>query len=222
MNLTELNELNRSMNIRDVRDASFGAYGQIWPRFDVSEMIEFAERGIEVPDAGNRYVPSVAELEALDAAAKIEADVYGGLPVEIGYCAGRNARLTGLEYHQGSEVVIAVTDCIHIVGRRQDIDTAEQTYDAGLTEVFFQPKGTVVELYSTTLHYAPCRTSDEGYVTLVVLPKGTNSPLSADMRISNRLLTKKNKFLLAHGSEKAKIEAGVHHGLMGPLLEIRI
>lgn len=44
-------------------------------------------------------------------------------------------------------------------------------------EAFRIPSGTAVELYATTLHYAPCNASDGGFLVAVVLPKGTNEAL---------------------------------------------
>ncbi|MET3211586.1 UNVERIFIED_CONTAM: hypothetical protein ABIC26_004553 [Paenibacillus sp. PvR008] len=81
----------------------------------------------------------------------------------------------------------------------------------------------MVELYSTTLHYAPCKVDSEGYLTIVILPSGTNMPIEAgeDGR-GNPLLTQKNKFLMVHSSQTEKIAAGVHPGLHGKLLNISL
>nr|WP_260866261.1 DUF4867 family protein [Paenibacillus xylanexedens] len=69
-------------------------------------------------------------------------------------------------------------------------------YTSPNARAFFQPKGTVIELYSTTLHYAPCQTNHDGYLTLVVLPEGTNQPLAPHTcEGRNILLTKKTNFL---------------------------
>ena len=39
------------------------------------------------------------------------------------------------------------------------------------------PKGAAIEVYATSLHYAPCHVSDEGFRSVVVLSKGTNTDL---------------------------------------------
>jgi hypothetical protein len=72
------------------------------------------------------------------------------------------------------------------------------------------------------LHYAPCKVTEDGYLTLVVLPQGTNEPMdAADSKRENVLLTKKNKFLMVHETQTAKITQGIHPGLKGELREIR-
>ena len=43
---------------------------------------------------------------------------------------------------------------ILLVGRQQDI-TEDYTYDTDQIEAFLVPAGTAVEMYATTLHYAP-------------------------------------------------------------------
>ena len=70
-----------------------------------------------------------------------------------GVVTGKNKVLNGLEYHQCSETIIAVTDYILALGKRQDM--VGNDYDIEKCELFYIPKGTVVELYATTLHYTP-------------------------------------------------------------------
>ena len=41
-------------------------------------------------------------------------------------------------------------------------------------EAFLVPAGTAVEVYATTLHYAPCHVKDEGFRCVIVLPRDTN------------------------------------------------
>ena len=98
-------------------------------------------------------------------------DRYGELPIQIGYCNGHNTKLNAVEYHRNSEINIAVTDLILIIGKQQDIE-ADYTYDTSLMEAFLVPAGTVIEVYGTTLHYAPCHVEDGGFRCVVVLPKG--------------------------------------------------
>ena len=80
--------------------------------------------------------------------------IYGSLPVQLGYCNGHNKKLNALEYHRDSEVNIAVTDMILILGNLWDV-TDDFTYETSKAEAFMVPAGTVVEMFSTTLHYAP-------------------------------------------------------------------
>lgn len=122
------------------------------------------------------YEPSIASLESLDIAKQLQKEIYGELPVQLGYCNGENVLLNALEYHRSSEINIGATDAILMVGCQQDI-TEDFTYDTSKVEAFFLPKGTAVELYATTLHYAPCNAADGGFRVCVVLPKGTNESI---------------------------------------------
>ena len=72
-------------------------------------------------------------------------------------------------------------------------------------EAFFVPAGTVVEMYGTTLHYAPCNDGEEGFKCIVILPKGTNTEIDFALPKSGEdaLMTAKNKWLIAH--EEARI-----------------
>ena len=83
-------------------------------------------------------------------------------------------------------------------------------------------------MYQTTLHLSPCRTNDAGFRCVVVLPKGTNTPLSdgeKQMRDANTdpesvLLLQKNKWVLAHPERKPLIDQGAHPGLIGENKEL--
>ena len=81
------------------------------------------------------------------------------------------------------------------------------------------PAGTAVELYATTLHYAPCSAGDGGFRCVIVLPRGTNEPLTFEpaKEGEERLLTAVNKWLIAH--EEAGIE-GAFCGLQGENLSV--
>ena len=76
------------------------------------------------------------------------------------------------------------------------------------------PAGTGIEVYATTLHYAPCHVNKSGFQCVVVLPRGTNTEIDFPMPKDGEdgLMTAKNKWLIAH--EDAKIE-GAFNGLKG-------
>ncbi|MCI8838785.1 MAG: DUF4867 family protein [Oscillospiraceae bacterium] len=66
---------------------------------------------------------------------------------------------------------------------------------------FRVPAGVLVEVYATTLHYAPCHTDEaEGFRVAVALPRGTNEAKPAIKAITeeDQLLWARNKWLLAH------------------------
>ena len=75
------------------------------------------------------------------------------------------------------------------------------------------PKGTAVEIYATTLHYNPCQASGDGFGCIVALPKGTNTAL--ETAVNDKFMTAKNKWLIAHIDNTAKIKQGAMAGITG-------
>lgn len=186
------------MKIQNVNSPEFGTYGRVITGYDVSGLME-AMLETPLPD-GVEYVASVPELEALPEAEVLAAGIYGQMPIQIGYCNGHNRKLNALEYHRDSEVNLAVTDLVLLIGRQQDIEE-DYTYDTSLAEAFFVPAGTLIEVYATTLHYAPCQCSEEGFRCVIVLPLGTNGELTGSVEVKNgedRLLFARNKWLVGH------------------------
>lgn len=204
------------MNIQKVTDASFGKYGKVLTDYDLSRLLKEMEHTPLPKDV--IYVPSVEELEALPVAADFQRRAYGGLPIQIGYCNGDNHKLNALEYHRSSEINVAVTDMILLIGQQQDIE-ADYSYDTSRVEAFLVPAGTAIEVYATTLHYAPCTAAEGGFRCVVILPAGTNTELTfaPGEDGEDRLITAKNKWLIAH--EDAKIE-GAFCGLKGENLSV--
>lgn len=200
------------MEIRKVTDASFGVYGKVLEGYDFSGLLKEMEH-TPCPMDEVIYVPSVEGLEAQAVAKDLTESAYGGLPIQIGYCNGNNKKLNAVEYHRSSEVDIAVNDLILLIGRQQDIE-ADFTYDTAKIEAFYVPAGTAVELYATTLHYAPCSAGEDGFRCVVVLPRDTNLELNftPGKDGEDKLITARNKWLIAH--EDAKIE-GAFNGLKG-------
>lgn len=204
------------MEIFSVGDERFRKYGKVWDGFECSKILKEMEH-TPLPD-DVIYVPSVEEMEVLQEAVEFQNRVYGGLPIQIGYCNGNNHKLNALEYHRNSEINIAVTDMILLIGQLADV-TPEHTYDTVKVEAFHVPAGTVVEMYETTLHYAPCNVGDNGFKCVVILPKGTNTEIDFVLPKTGEdaLMTAKNKWLIAH--EEAGIE-GAFNGLRGENLTV--
>lgn len=204
------------MEIFSVGDERFRKYGKVWDGFECSKILKEMEH-TPLPD-DVIYVPSVEEMEVLQEAVEFQNRVYGGLPIQIGYCNGNNHKLNALEYHRNSEINIAVTDMILLIGQLADV-TPEHTYDTAKVETFHVPAGTVVEMYETTLHYAPCNVGDNGFKCVVILPKGTNTEIDFVLPKTGEdaLMTAKNKWLIAH--EEAGIE-GAFNGLRGENLTV--
>lgn len=199
------------MEIQKLTDTSFGKYGKVVTEFSFDKILKEMEHTPLPKDVV--YVPSVEELEALPEAAEVCRKGFGGLPVQIGYCNGDNHKLNALEYHRSSEIDIAADDLILLLGCQQDIEQGD-IYDTSKVEAFLVPAGTAVELYATTLHYAPCSAKEGGFRCVIILPKGTNEelPFRPAAEGENRLLTAVNKWLIAH--EEAGIE-GAFCGLKG-------
>lgn len=196
------------MDIQKVTDSSFGKYGRVLDGYSLGRIQKEMEH---TPLPGDViYVPSVEEMESLPEAEVFRNRAFGGLPIQMGYCNGDNHKLNALEYHRSSEINIAVTDMILLVGSQQDIQ-ADFTYDTSLVEAFLVPAGTVVEMYATTLHYAPCTAQAGGFRCVVILPKDTNTDLTFAIGESgeDRLITAKNKWLIAHA------DAGINGAFCG-------
>ena len=144
-----------SIQIQKVTDASFKKYGRVLTgEYDVDALIEKMQE-MPCPDDEVVYVPSESALEALPVMKDFTDSLYGGLPIQIGYCNGNNHLLNAVEYHRSSEINVAATDLILLIGSEQDIEE-DDTYDTSKIEAFLVPKGTVIDVYATTLHYAPC------------------------------------------------------------------
>ncbi len=206
-----------SISILPVTDEAFKAYGRVLTKdYDLTDIIEKMQ---EMPlPADVVYKPAEEKLERLPLFETMKNSVYGGLPIQIGYCNGHNQFLNGLEYHRSSEINIAATDLILMLGLQQDIEE-DYTYDTKKVKAFFIPKGTMVECYATTLHYAPCGVKGDGFRCVVVLPKDTNLNLEVKPEGAEEdpLLVARNKWLIAH--EDAKIE-GAFVGLVGENLSV--
>lgn len=206
------------MNIQKVTDLSFGKYGKIVKNIDFSGLVQVLNEKTPNPE-DVVYEPSVEALEALPVFDELQTKTYGELPIQIGYCNGKNHLLNALEYHRSSEINVGGTDAILLVGLQRDI-TSDFTYDTSLVEAFFLPKGTAVELYATTLHYAPCSVDGAGFQVAIVLPKGTNLPLDEKHEgWEDALITAKNKWLIGHA--EGGLPEGSHIGLIGENISVK-
>lgn len=211
------------MEIKKVTDAAFKKYGRIVDNVDFSSLVE---KMAETPlPEGVAYEPSVQILEDLPVMQDISVTVYGEMPIQIGYCNGHNTLLNALEYHRDSEINVAATDAVLMLGLLQDVEE-DFTYDTAKVEAFLVPAGTAVEVYATTLHYAPCDLDNKGFKVAIILPRGTNYPLkSAHAKVVNgkapnedALLTAVNKWLIGHA--EGGLDEGTFLGLKGENLQL--
>ena len=164
------------MKIYSVNDPEFREYGRVVKGYDLTELLEGMMK-TPCPADGTIYVPGDPELEKLAVSKQLEEQMYGFIPIQVGYCNGHNKLLNALEYHRSSEFNIAVgEDAILILAKQTDI-TPDHKLDTATCKAFCVPAGVMVEVYATTLHYAPCQTGDNGFRVVVILPKGTNYDL---------------------------------------------
>lgn len=205
--LEQLKKKNE-IEIISVFDPEFDSYGRILD-LDTREIIETAEK-FDMPE-GSVYMPSTPEFEALPIAETIEKELFGELPTQIGYCYGHSTALNATEWHTSSEVNIAATDLVIIIGHRWDVK--DDKIDSSKLKGFYVPKGTAIEVFATTLHYSPCQVSDDGFRWVVALPQGTNTELEAP--VSDKKLFAKSKWLIAHVGNEEAIKNGAVAGITG-------
>ena len=207
------------MVIKSVTDKAFKKYGQVLKNYDCTEIIE-KMKSTPLPD-DVIYEPSIEELEKLSIAKELQDREYGELPIQIGYCNGNNYMLNAVEYHRSSEINIAVTDLILLIGSQQDIED-DYSYDTAKIEAFKVPAGTIIEVCATTLHYAPCNANENGFRCVVVLPRDTNLPLENEISKSGEdaLLFARNKWLIGHKDTDLG-EQGAFIGLKGENISLK-
>lgn len=207
------------MIINKVSNSKFKKYGRILENYDCSEIIE-KMKNTPLPK-GVIYEPSVKQLEELKIYKDLKYREFGELPIQIGYCNGNNYMLNAVEYHRSSEINIAVTDLILLIGSQQDISD-DFLYDTSKIEAFLVPAGTIIEVYATTLHYAPCNADENGFKCVVVLPKNTNFPLENDIKKygEDKLLFAKNKWLIGHKDTDLESQ-GAFIGLIGENISLK-
>ena len=207
------------MEILSVYDAAFAEYGAVLDSYVTAELLAAMEK-IPLPDEGTAYRTGIPELEACGIFEELRLRAFGGMPIQLGMCWGRNTRLNCLEYHRSSEVNIGTTDFVLLLARRPEI--ADGVLDTARVEAFRVPAGVAVEIFATTLHFAPCQVpGTDGFRVAVVLPLGTNTD-KPDVKPRNEedaWLWACNKWLLAHPESK-QAKAGAHIGLRGANIDI--
>ncbi len=208
------------MKIYPVSDPAFKAYGKVLEGYDTAELVKAME-AIELPAEGVAYEPGIESLEACAILSELQDRAYGGMPVQLGMCWGHNTKLNCLEYHRDSEVNIGWKDFILLLARQEEIE--DGVVDTAKVKAFRVPAGVPVEVYATTLHYAPCHTCPNcGFRVAVVLPRGTNTekPAFEAKNEEDTWMTARNKWLLAH-PESSEAKNGAHVGLAGANIDIK-
>ena len=201
------------MKIYSVSDPAFRPYGKVLTGFDTSALVA-AMQTVPMPESGTAYEPGIEALETCGIFDAMQDRAYGGLPIQID-----NTKLNCLEYHRDSEVNVGETDFVLLLAKEDEIEDGQ--LDTAKVKAFRVPAGIAVEVYGTTLHYAPCQTEKIGFRVAVVLPKGTNTekPAFEPQSDEDHWLTARNKWLLAH-PDSSEAKSGAHIGLTGKNIDI--
>lgn len=207
------------MKIYSVYDKEFAPYGRVVTGLDTAALLDALKKTPQ-PDTGVEYVPQDDSLQSIPFAQQAQDHLYGGMPVQLGWCNGHNTKLNCLEYHRDSEFNLGTEDFVLLLARQDEIENG--LLDTAKVKAFRVPAGVLVEVYATTLHYAPCHTDpDKGFRVLVALPAGTNTdkPAITPAIEEDWLLWAKNKWLLAHPTSD-EATAGAYIGLIGENIDI--
>ncbi len=207
------------MKIYSVYEKEFAPYGRVEAGLDTAALLKALQKTPQ-PETGVEYVPQDESLQSLPFAQQAQDHLYGGMLVQLGWCNGHNTKLNCLEYHRDSEFNLGTEEFILLLARQEEIENG--LLDTAKVKAFRVPAGVLVEVYATTLHYAPCHTDPaKGFRVLVALSAGTNTekPAVPPVTEEDRLLWAKNKWLLAHpASDEAA--AGAYIGLAGENIDI--
>lgn len=198
------------MKIYRVTDKEFLPFGNVLD-IDTKEILTEAEK-VQMPAEGSVYVASREEFEKLPIMNIAKNEVLGGMPTQLGFCWGYNDTLNALEWHKCSEINIATTDLILLVGDVRDIEK-DNRYNSDKVKAFKVLKGEAIEIYATTLHFCPIQTSKDGFGCVVGLLKGTNTEL--DFIPEDKCIFRKNKWIIAHEENAKLLEKEVVGGIYG-------
>lgn len=218
--LQRLRERNPGIPFDSIQSNTFSRFGRVVD-FPAKQLITICEQATVMPENGTCYVADMTELEIPDVFEEVQRLLRGEGSCQIGCCWGYNQKLNCLEYHRASEHNIAVSDLVLLLASQLDMEGNELSTDK--VSAFYVPKGTVIEIYATTLHFCPCQVSDDGFRCIVVLPRGTNKPLEYQRSTNmgeEQLLWAKDKWLIAH-KEAPAIQRGAYPGLQGVNYEIK-
>lgn len=214
--LEELREKNKGLKFYDVNDDHFQKFGRVIQKDYFTEAINYLKDKTVIPSEGNHYVAHDENFEKVLKTVTPYEDVFGKVRLQFGYVNGHNQMLNALEYHKSSEINIAVSPFVLLLGSTSNIHN--NMFDTNHVTAFYVPKGTVVEIYPLTLHFSPCEINNFGFKCGVILPYSTNMEFVKSNVLNqngDRLLFKTNKWLLCHQEHKRFVELGAHIGLQG-------
>jgi hypothetical protein len=217
--IADLQEKNPHLQILPVSDVSFKRYGKLLSGIPAEKATAAARRMWKVADNVD-FAVSVPEFEAdTSLMDTLSRRMYAGMPIEIGWVFGRNYALNALEYHQGSEVIVVLEDVVLLVAHANDITWEPDAYlETSKVRAFFVPRGTIVEMPSWCLHFAPVNVSRKaGFCNLFALPRGTGTPNDFKPIPSpeGKLIAGTNLWMIVHPDAVDMVRQGRHPGLRG-------
>lgn len=213
--LQALQAKNPCLTVSSVNDSAFADYGRVIYGLNIDGIMA-AAKDIPLPEEGSRYVLSEPSFEKLPLAETMRKELFGGIETQVGYCYGHNQCLNATEWHTCSEINIAITPLVLLLGKRSEIQ--EGFLDSSRFKAFYVPEGTVIEVYATTLHFCPCEVLSSGFGCVVGLPKDTNKPM--DFEKNDPLLYKYNKWVIAHPENVGMIKNGAAVGITGENIQL--
>ncbi|HHV10875.1 MAG TPA: DUF4867 family protein [Clostridiales bacterium] len=189
---------NPKLPIIHADDPAFAAYGEVLS-LNTQAYLQYAEQSIIIPDSGVDYTEEDPALAGFHKEkAWLENNVYGQMPIAVGYCAGHNRIMNGMEWHHGCEVNVAFTDVVlflapfsSLKGRRDQLKL-----DSADVQAVYVPRGYAVALDPLVLHFTPIEVEQSGFSVLVALPKHTNEALKEPAQ--NPYLKARNSWIIYH------------------------
>lgn len=203
------------MKVYSIHDKQFKNYGEVvdCPFFN---LFEKEANDIPVPETGCSYMASVPAFETADATAYYNKH-FGDMDAQIGYCWGRNDVLNALEWHKSSEVHCALEDMILLLGDKREMKNG--VFNTKKIKAFLVKKGESVEIYQTTLHFCPSMPDGKVFKNVVILPRGTNTPLTVECE--DKKLVARNKWLICHPESKKHVDMGRAIGITGENIVVK-
>jgi hypothetical protein len=210
----KIRNANPTLNWISARELEERFWGRLLTNVPVLDFVDALSK-VDLPEAV-AYVPSFESLERSSAFPVFRDRIFGEMSIQAGYCVGHNRKLNALEYHMGSELVVAGSDLVLLLDSADNV--REGKYSPQTLSAIFVEEGQVIELFGRTLHFAPLEVSAAGFRAGIVLPTGTNLPLRGT---SEGLLFAANKWLIAH-PESPSAKRGAWVGIIGKNISLVI
>ena len=104
------------MDLLNCSDKAFKRYGFEVTGYDFKDLFEELS-GAPCPKDSVVYKAEYDALQNLPVRERLQNNLFGGMPVQLGYCNGHSVKLNCLEYHRGSEFIAAGTTLILLLMR---------------------------------------------------------------------------------------------------------